>query len=217
MAICVDYSLASKYTRHGGVEIDEKGNALEPKSKLTQWERDFEKKHGREPQGERVPEELLPKRVKLIKGKKLYDYNGYMPSGGGVTVSRRLKDAIEDIEPGVHQFVPVEVFHKDGSAYGEPFWIFRICTCIDAINPVLGGVEKTFYTAYPEEEPDDYIWEIISGGKDYLAVHKELITGRAAWTDRRYAPRKFFSDALVDRMISEGMEGWDTTAVWQEL
>jgi hypothetical protein len=47
-----------------------------------------------------VPEEMFPKQV-VLKGKRLYDYNGY-----GIyfpLVSARFRDAVETIEPGVHQ------------------------------------------------------------------------------------------------------------------
>ncbi|MCP4073960.1 MAG: hypothetical protein GY742_19870 [Hyphomicrobiales bacterium] len=151
--------------------------------------------------------------MRITQGDKLYDFTGL---AGVQAVSKRLKDAIEDIEPGVHQFVPVEVFHKDGTPYGEPFWFFTICSCLDVINPALGGMKKHFLTAYPDKKPDAYHWGIARGRKN-LAVQKDKVAGRSAWRDRRYITGYFFSDALVARMDAEGMEGWVADDVWQEV
>lgn len=89
--------------------------------------------------------EHFPRAVRLTSGRGLNDYNGY--TKGGISVSARLKDLIESIEPGVHQFFPVEVQGKDGQPYGQPYWYFVIKQAIDAIRPGGGG--------YVHERPAD--------------------------------------------------------------
>lgn len=82
--------------------------------------------------------EHFPRAVRLTRGRGLNDYAGY--TQGGLSVSARLKDLIESIEPGVHRFFPVEVQGKDGKPYGQPYWYFVVMQAIDAIRPGGGCV-----------------------------------------------------------------------------
>ena len=161
-----------------------------------------------------IPVHLFPKTLQFTRGKRLFDYNAYCPFGPAL--STRLKDLIETIEPGVHQFVPVEVLHKDGTPYGEPFWLYSICTKIDAINPVKGGVMKAPGWNF-DKDPDAYYWDIKSGGDEYLAVYKDGVAGRAMWRDLRYSTAQFFSDALLEGMRAQKMEGWEILTYWEEI
>jgi hypothetical protein len=167
---------------------------------------------GRVSRSERLPEELLPRRFQFTKGRKLYDWIDYTECPLGIW-STRLKDIVEGVEPGVHQFAPVEIFHKDGSPYGGTFWLWQCCTMIDAISPDLGGVYKRENPWVPE----DYGWEIKSGGDDKLAVYKEKIAGRAMWRDRRFSSVIFFSDAVLAAMQAERTEGWQIMYNWAEI
>ncbi len=190
------------------------GEALEEEK--FQWTQNYKiQTGGKNPYCIPHPVELYPKVLQLVRGKKVYDLSNYMQ--GGLAISQRLKDAIEAIEPGVHQFIPFDLLNKDGSPYEAQFYFYNICTEVDAVNPVLGGVKKRFYGLSPEEHPDIYSWQIKSGGDKNLAVFKNRIAGRAIWTDRRYTVVRFFSDTLLARMRADGMEGWKETNYWEEL
>ena len=54
-------------------------------------------------------------------------------------------------------------------------------------------------------------------GDDKLAVYKDVIAGRATWADRRSSVWTFFSDALIERMKAEKMEGWTALNYWHEV
>jgi hypothetical protein len=167
------------------------------------------------PRGERIPDHLFPKRIQFTKGKRLFDYNSYA-GFPPAALSTRLKDLIESIEPGVHQFAPVEVLHKDGSPYGETFWFYNILTVIDAINPVKGGVYKQPRSNF-DKDPDAFVWTIKSGGDGFLAVYKDRVAGRAMWLDKRFYGAHFFSDALLEGMRAQEMEGWEVETYWEEI
>jgi len=163
-------------------------------------------------EAQRLSEELLPRRFRFTKGQKLHDWNSFTSFPLGIW-STRLKDLIENIEPGVHQFAPIDVFHKDGTPYAGTFWLWQCCTMIDAISPDLGGV-------YKRENPyvaDGYDWVIRSGGDDNLAVYKDRIAGRAMWRDRRYLGETFFSDAALAAMQAQNIEGWKADHYWKEI
>jgi hypothetical protein len=154
--------------------------------------------------------EHFPRAVRLTRGRGLNDFAGY--TQGGPSVSARLKDLIEKIEPGVHRFFPVEVQGKDGSPYGRPYWYFVVMQVIDAIRPG-GGVAST------SDRPMDgrHSWTL-SGprDRDHLAVNKEVIAGRATWRDIRLPGGSFISDALLEGMRAQNMTGYDILSEWAE-
>jgi hypothetical protein len=159
--------------------------------------------------------EHFPRRVQFTKGKRVYDYNGFID--GGATVSQRFKDAVEAIEPGVHQFFPVELLHKDGTPYGEPLYYWNITSAIDAIRPDLGGVHKMG----DPNRPGTHAWVITDGvdrhARKQLAVEAATIAGRAAWKDVRHVAAVFISDALIAALRDAGTEGWMLTTEWAEI
>ncbi|MDR1827727.1 MAG: sel1 repeat family protein [Methylobacteriaceae bacterium] len=161
-----------------------------------------------------VPPAVLPARVVLTEGTTLHDFSARI--AGGLVVSERFKNTVESIEPGVHQFVPVPLFHKDGTPYAAPHYYFYVRSLIDAINPEYGGVRLQKNSGY-KENPDAYHWNV-RGGSGRLAVYKNLTEGHAAWLDRRFqtSTTRFFSDALMRRMDAENMEGYTTHNEWRE-
>lgn len=57
-------------------------------------------------------------------------------------VSSRFRDLVEQFEPGIHQFLPVEMYHSEADAepFDEFYW-FVCCNLIDSLDP-----ENTTYT-----------------------------------------------------------------------
>lgn len=49
-------------------------------------------------------------------------------------VSDRARQVIEQLEPGVHQFFPVEYVNRPGTHIGDRFW-FVVCNRLDAVDP----------------------------------------------------------------------------------
>jgi len=165
--------------------------------------------------GEPVPEEYFPRTARFSKGKRLFDYQKIAHF---LAVSTRFKDLVESFEPRGHQFVPVEVYHKDGSHYGT-YWYFVICSLIEAINPATGGVKQVWFV--PEsrraERPNAFGWDINWGSGKEPAVFADKVAGRAAWRDKRYPVPSFFSDAFVEQLTVQGMQGYTTVRRWLEL
>lgn len=153
------------------------------------------------------PETFFPRKLRFRKGTTCWDYNG--ATEGGQSVSERLKTLIEAIEPGVHQFAPVDIFQKDGSFHARCYY-WHVPVAIDAINPDLGGVQTV---AGPVDGTQS--WTIAPGRRN-LAVYKAKVAGRAAWFDVRSAAFLFISDALVSGMRRAGMEGWTISSHWLE-
>jgi hypothetical protein len=156
-----------------------------------------------------VPSDVVPTKYIITKGRRMYDYNS------GI-VSARLKEAIESIEPGIHQFHPVTVLHKDGSPTTDAFWALYICTNIDAILSTA-GVKKIWYTSTPEEDPDRYGWDVVHPPIGDLSVSAAVTKGRAIWVDRRMSYIDMFvSDAMRSLYTSHRMTGWEERDFWRE-
>ncbi|MEM8751864.1 MAG: DUF1629 domain-containing protein [Pseudomonadota bacterium] len=70
--------------------------------------------------GRWVSTEFLPTQIRA-KGRKrrLPDFGR---CARGQFVSAAFRDIVESLEPGAHQFVPVDVLWKDGSSAGEFYW-----------------------------------------------------------------------------------------------
>jgi hypothetical protein len=79
--------------------------------------------------GRRLRVENAPPRVRWLSGRKLQDYE----NTGMANVSLRLRSIIEEIEPGIHQFIPVEFVAKDGS-HLEDRWFWQVCNRLDSVH-----------------------------------------------------------------------------------
>ncbi|WP_211098022.1 imm11 family protein [Ahrensia sp. R2A130] len=234
MAATVELQHSGKFYRTKGECLNVKGERY--KDGLSAWHKayDLSNMAVASYEGVPVPVDIAPDTVRLTQGGKLYDSNIFV---GVPLFSERFRQAVEDIEPGVHQFLPVKVIGVDGESYSEPWWSFNICQLVDSISPELGGVYKQEWEYLREEKYEKFTWNIKSGWlpgrvpepddsdpynpytmnpSKKLAVYKDRIAGRAAWIDSRL-PRTFYSDALMARIEAEGMEGFYVVHHWKEI
>ena len=155
--------------------------------------------------------EHFPKRVILQRG-QLFDYNNIV---GGLAVSQRFKELIERVAPGVDNLYPVEIYNPDSSRYNGSFWYWNVTTVLDAVNHEWGGGIQSL------SGPIDgtHMWSFTRGPRvrDRMAVHADQIKGLAGWFDLRKPASFFISDALLEGMRAEGMEGWDIESEWSEI
>ena len=166
-----------------------------------------------------LDESLTPRKLRLVSGEVKWDYFGRIGFGGCGTVSARFRDVIERIEPGVHQFIPFDLYDKNDQRIDVALYAWRIRTALDAIDPSLGGVKPLEIAGVtPPGGGPDHLWTIrTGGGREKLAVRKELIAGRAAWRDVRFPTRKFVSDAVVSLLEEQGLTGWSAQDDWKEI
>jgi len=156
-------------------------------------------------------ESLMPTKYKLSRGDHHWDCAQHVGIGGSHAVSQRFKDAIESVEPGIHQFIPFELWGQGGELIEKPFYFWRIRTSLDAISPELGGVK-------PSRNSPNHQWNILPGdGREKLAVHKVSIDGRAAWCDVRMPVRRFVLDEAVTALKEHGVVGWTSDYYWKEI
>lgn len=93
----------------------------------------------------------------------------------GYAVSEKLRDAIEEFEPGVHQYMPFEFVTKDGQILPNKLWLLNVCSRIDSID-----VEASQGLA----DTENSVWA--SSGPSQIAVKANLVSRRAFWWEWRY-------------------------------
>jgi hypothetical protein len=107
-----------------------------------------------------------------------------------LAVDATLKEIIETLEPGVHQFWPLRITLPKGQDFSGPYYGMVIRCFIDSFVPEQSDVrqsEDVFFAKGPTK-------------KDYgnLTVSKSAVAGAHLWHERRLVtPDVFFSDEFA--------------------
>jgi hypothetical protein len=143
--------------------------------------------------GRRLEGDHMPTRIQIEGPKrKLTDFR----EGIGTFVSSNFRAEVEKLEPGVHQFFPVEFVWKDGSHACHRFW-FVPCNRLDSVD----RNETTFEFRG--------VW-ILDGSQDKsLVFSRSRIAGRHAWIDKYISAPSgvWISDRLRENLLSAGITG----------
>ena len=113
-----------------------------------------------------------------------------------LNVSNRAKNLIEDLEPGVHQFLPVEYFDIDGR-FVESRWFLIVCNWIDSVDrnhSRLSLANGIFWV------PDGVV-------DPKLVFNEEQASGYHLWRDKYLISGPFISDVLAERIQKEALTG----------
>ena len=165
----------------------------------------------RKEQGYWVKPETLPKKVLWAKGT-----TPTLPDVlFGFAVSSRFKDLVEDFEPGVHQFVPVEIYH---SRAGEPvatYYWFIVGQRLDSVD----REHTTFVWKKSKYGDDDGFWSDQTLDKKTfqfttikdaeLVFSKTQVDGHHIWHDPHVLSfnNGLCSDAFAEALIASGLTG----------
>ncbi len=115
----------------------------------------------------------------------------------GLLVSEKFKAAVERLEPGVHQFFPLELRWEDGSHAAERYW-FVPGSRIDSVD----RNETTFEFRG--------LWDILGGPDKELVFNRSRIGSRHVWIDMFiHAPHPVISDAMKAEFDRAGISGAD--------
>lgn len=117
-------------------------------------------------------------------------------------VPERVRAIIEGLEPGVHQFIPVELRRSDGAPTNGPHYWLNILQQLDFVDP-----DQSWLSWHQDSHGR---WFGTYGlGDDWLVAREEAIAGRHLWCSRGNRPEGFFaSDALKQALEAEGVTGW---------
>jgi len=118
-----------------------------------------------------------------------------------LAVDEALRDLIEELEPGVHQFWPIKITLPKGDPYPEQYFGLRIGQFLDSFRP---------------GESDDGAWRERNGWyrvqfpkKQYyagLALSRQAIAASHLWREKiLQRPGIFFSDTLQSEIKKAGL------------
>ncbi|KQP13935.1 DUF1629 domain-containing protein [Methylobacterium sp. Leaf93] len=155
------------------------------------------------------PSEKIPRRLRLTRGRRMYDWLNLQ--GTGTLVSSRLKDAVEELDPGRHQFFPVTVEDKNGAAVAGEFFIFNVVGRIEAIIE-----ERSNLRASGRGQVENWGYERCVGPWQ-CALDAAVIGNRACWVDQRYTQRWFISDRLAALLQERQLNGYELSEHSEEI
>ncbi len=145
-------------------------------------------------QGGPVDMNGLPKRVRWGGGER--DLGDFQITASHFLVSGKMKDAIEALEPDIHQYQPVELIWEDDSHAANFFW-FNPCNRID-------GMDREHTTHDFNEKIRRWIFV---EGKKYV-VNQGQTVGMHVWVDSRiFDDAVFVSGSLKRRLDADGIKG----------
>ena len=137
-----------------------------------------------------------------------------------MAVCPEVKEAIEALEPGRHQFFAVEIvrekgnkpiFRLDGRELVAPYYLFNSSVRLDAV-----WIEKSEVkiAAYPNQEP--LVFPLL-GKMDRIILRRAVVSGHHVWTGRwQLGDSMFFSDTLMQFVIENKWKGLESTHLREE-
>lgn len=142
--------------------------------------------------GRPFEKDYIPTRLELEGPKrKITDiYSGY-----GLFVDEKFRVAVEEFEPGVHQFFPVEFVWKDGSHAGNRYW-FVPCSRLDTVDR-----QKTTFEFRN-------VWFLDGSQDKQLIFSRSQIGDHHVWIDKFVVmPSPLISEALKAKLDAIGLTG----------
>jgi hypothetical protein len=149
--------------------------------------------------GRRVRPESVPKVMRWSSRQPITDYLGMAVK----TVSEALRELIEDLEPGVHQFEPVDFVTTKGDLR-ERRWFWQICNRLDTVHR-----EKTSWVL------DGRAWRLPLPGdkkhpwdKRHHVFDTRKIGHAQFWNDKHIINADFCSDEAFERINEADLTGF---------
>ncbi len=148
----------------------------------------------RTPQGIKMETAHIPTKLRL--GGPRRNLTDIQNPFGVHLVPEAFKEVLERLEPGVHDFYPVELFWKDGSSAGKRYWFYPQHR-IDSIDP-----EKTTYRKKT-------LWIGAGDATGRLVFSRRAIGDRHAWIEKFLAAGGivWISERLKQELEAAGITG----------
>jgi hypothetical protein len=147
----------------------------------------------------------------------------FLPVRISYAIPQQVIDAIESVEPGIHQYWPADLTWDDGTPIGEKRWLLNICNRLDTLLPDLSTAirvikppvgERSYM--FTDEMQSRMTFRFNKGHAERLAdppnlfASKERIGSHAIWSEYRLEEEKlFFSDPFTSVLLSVGTSGLD--------
>lgn len=154
--------------------------------------------------GYRVKPDHAPKKALWRARKAEYAITDIASILGQTVVSEKFRLLVENYEPGVHQFIRVDIYDKaDGTAASRHYWL-NVCRRKDCVDPVRSKFEWVA----------DYsgvtgFWDDRAHPDSKLVFSKELVGDMHLWVNPHLLVRQNFyaSSIFVEAAKAVGITG----------
>ena len=154
-------------------------------------------------EGKPVPSELQPQSVLRAdyvpeEGNAADNPDISFVTGGAPCLSSAVRDLIEALEPGVHQFFPVDIHGVDGKIREPRRYLLNICQLVDAIVEGRYAVLNDGSRLYR------------ASSRSPIKIRRQDVSNLHLWRDRRVAYQHFLvSDVLYRKIADAGYGAFD--------
>jgi hypothetical protein len=119
-------------------------------------------------------------------------------TGGAPCLSPAVRDLIEALEPGVHQFFPVDTHGVDGKMREPRRYLLNACQLVDAIVDGRYSVSNVGSRLYR------------ASSRNPIKIRRQDVSNLHLWRDRRLAYQEFLvSDVLYRQIADAGYGAFD--------
>lgn len=159
------------------------------------FDRGISKVSGPVAQGLKMDTTHLP--TKLRWGGPKRDLTDLQDAGYAFLVPEAFRDILESLEPGVHDFYPVELVWTDGTSAGTRYWFYPQHR-IDAADR-----EKTTY------DLGGVLWDLDSNESGKLVFSRKAIGDCHSWIDKLIPASRcvFVSEEFRRQLEAAGITG----------
>lgn len=127
-------------------------------------------------------------------------------------VSERFKAVVEALEPGVHQFFPVQLYWRGKKPVEGQYYWFVVCNALDSVNEEHSPMPPREVIYSPRYEKDiTFFWETDdSAGRSCDPVFDKVkIGGCQIWVDKYLVsgPRAYATNLFKEACEAENITG----------
>lgn len=161
-------------------------------------------KHMRMNEGYPVEPSDVP--TKMLWGDSRKAVPDFIVYGSTPIVSERVKAIIEEYEPGAHQFLPLDMYHRKATQpFARHYW-FVICKLIDTIDE-----KATTYQLEMSPWAEGVGFYDTTNRDGHLIHSRKKITGNSCWREKYSARWWMMSDQIIERFEAGNTVGLGKT------
>ncbi|MEM7425513.1 MAG: DUF1629 domain-containing protein [Pseudomonadota bacterium] len=129
------------------------------------------------------------------------------PTLGVWTVSEDFRRIAEELEPGVNQYFPIELFRRSGGPIKKQYYILNVCQSFDAID-----TERSNITWYVNEYGGGFYTQ--GKGGYSVVMFRDQIGGSHFWSgNEHFFNHNYASDEFVRRLKAAKINGWRASKI----
>lgn len=137
----------------------------------------------------------MPKRLVADHARKKW-HDSFLVTGALSVVREPVKDIIERLDPGIHQFFPLTIETKRGKRVEGPWFAMNVTARQDSVVMEHSSVSVS------KPSPDTHC-SFYHDGEDRVTVDPDRQSGLHLWREQRFIGSLLGSDTLMAELKSQ--------------